>query len=174
MLCNVCNLREATIHLTEIVNDQMVEIHLCENCAQEKGTDFKTHFNLTDLLGGLIEADTADVDANMKKVPLQCATCGTTYEEFGKSGRLGCAKCYAAFSKLLIPLIKRLQRSIQHVGKRPANVSSATHTNHDLRLLREKLAKKVQMEEFEEAAKIRDRIKQLEEKSKKPRKKKSE
>ena len=53
MICNVCGTKEATIHLTEIVNGQMAEIHICERCAEEKGTDFKTYFNLGDLLTGL-------------------------------------------------------------------------------------------------------------------------
>ena len=56
MICNLCGTQEASIHLTEIVNHQMIEIHLCETCAEEKGTDFKTHFNLTDLLAGLADA----------------------------------------------------------------------------------------------------------------------
>lgn len=66
MNCNLCGLNEATIHLTEIVNDQMIEIHLCETCAEEKGTDFKTHFNFGDLLAGLTGSELTPVQEKKK------------------------------------------------------------------------------------------------------------
>jgi len=169
MICNVCGNNEATIHLTEIVNEQMVEIHLCETCAQEKGTEFKTHFNVNDLLSGL--TDLAKEIAGDEKVLVKCPNCGLTYEEFGRTGRLGCAECYEAFSKLLLPLIKRVQHSGQHVGKRPSRLAPAVRATQDLRELQNRLAKSVAQEAFEEAARLRDQIKQLEDKLKKGRKK---
>lgn len=169
MVCNVCGTNEATIHLTEIVNDQMVEIHLCETCAQEKGTEFKTHFNVGDILSGF--SDLAKEVLGQEKVPLKCGNCGMTYEEFGRTGRLGCAECYEAFAKLLMPLIKRVQASTQHVGKKPARLAAPSpRTTQDLRQLQNRLQKFIAQEEFEEAAKIRDQIKHLEEKLKKTKK----
>lgn len=179
MVCNLCGAQEATIHLTEIVNNQMIEIHLCESCAQEKGTDFKTHFQMGDLMSTLMGSEKPAKGGADKRLAGKCPECGLTYEEFGKSGRLGCAFCYDSFSKLLTPLIKRVQRSLQHVGKRPQNVSAAPASipvsgNPDLKILQDRLKKSIQSEAFEEAAKIRDEIRQLEEKQKKPRKGKSE
>ncbi len=170
MICNICGSQEATIHLTEIVNSQMMEIHLCETCAQEKGTDFKTHFGLGDLIGGLAGAD-PEAKPGKTLPSAKCPECGLTYDDFGKNGRLGCAGCYTAFSKFLLPLIKRVQRSTTHVGKRPGNVSKNVSHAHDLRVLQDRLRKTVQMEEFENAAKIRDEIRQIEEKMKKSPKK---
>jgi protein arginine kinase activator len=169
VICNLCGTQEASIHLTEIVNNQMIEIHLCETCAQEKGTDFKTHFNLTDLLAGLSTDLTKTAKPADRRFAGKCPECGITYEEFGKSGRLGCATCYEAFSKMLLPLIKRVQRSTEHVGKRPSRVSPETGSPvRTLQILQDRLAKSVQMEAFEEAARIRDEIRQAEEKLKKP------
>ncbi len=162
MICNVCGTNEATIHLTEIVNEQMIEIHLCEGCAQEKGTEFKAHFNVSDLLTGL--NDLAQEITSGGKMVIKCPNCGLTYEEFGRTGRLGCAECYEAFSKLLTPLIKRVQHSNQHLGKRPSRLSAPVRLNHDLRELQSRLQKSIAQEEFEEAARIRDQIRQLEEK----------
>lgn len=178
MICSVCGTQEASIHLTEIINDQMIEVHLCENCAQEKGTDFKTHFNFGELLSGLNDLGLA-AKLDEKRPAGRCPQCGLTYDEFGKTGRLGCEACYTSFSKMLVPLIKRIQRSVQHIGKRPAGVAPLAVKNYDLRQLRERLRKAVQSEEFEEAARLRDEIKQLSEarsaeKSKKPAKKKNE
>jgi protein arginine kinase activator len=173
MNCSICGVNEATIHLTEIINNQMIEIHLCEACAQEKGTGFKTHFNLSDLLMGLTEAE-KEAKTGEKKTQIRCLECGMTYEEFSKTGRLGCAGCYESFTKLLTPLIKRVQRSLTHLGKKPANLSLDVRSRHDLRLLQDRLRKSIQMEQFEEAARLRDEIKQFEEKEKKERKSQNE
>ncbi len=179
MNCNLCGTQEATIHLTEIVNNQMIEVHLCESCAQEKGTDFKTHFQMGDLMSSLLGPD-APAKGSEKKLAAKCAECGMTYEEFGKTGRLGCPFCYDTFAKLLMPLIKRIQRSGQHIGKKPQKVSSASPSpavpspGSDLKLLQDRLKKSIQMEAFEEAARIRDEIKQWEEKYKKPKKNKND
>lgn len=169
MVCNICGTNEATIHLTEIVNDQMIEIHLCETCAQEKGTEFKTHFNVNDLLSGF--ADLAKEVIGQEKTPVKCPNCGMTYEEFGRTGRLGCAECYEAFSKLLLPLIKRVQHSTQHVGKQPSRLAPRMRTNQDLRELQNRLQKSIEQEAFEDAARLRDQIKQMEEKLKKGKRK---
>lgn len=173
MTCNICGLNEATIHLTEIINNQMIEVHLCESCAQEKGTDFKTHFSFDELLADLAGASelSAPAKTGEKRASLCCPNCGLTYEEFGKTGRLGCAACYEAFSRMILPLIKRLQRATHHFGKKPSKISRATRTVHDLRILQNRLRKSIQMEAFEEAARLRDEIKQIEDKMRRSKKK---
>lgn len=165
MVCNLCGVNESTIHLTEIANNQMVEIHLCESCGQEKGTDFKTHFNVNDLLAGLAEV-TQWTGGPGKPATVKCPHCAMTYEEFAKRGRLGCQGCYAAFESLLVPLIRRIQRSTQHVGKRPVRLPKEEVPAGDLRALQQKLRKSIQTEAFEEAAALRDKIRKLEEKLK--------
>ncbi len=180
MICNLCGTQEATIHLTEIVNHQMIEIHLCDPCAQEKGTDFKTHFQAPDLTSmmGMEKI----IKPAEKRPAGRCPECGLTYEEFGKTGRLGCAFCYEAFGKLLLPLLKRVQRTTHHVGKVPSKIDAPARSAapakpavpSDLKILQDRLRKSIQMEAFEEAARIRDEIRQLEEKQKKSRKTKNE
>ncbi len=165
MVCNVCGQNEATIHLTEVLNNQMVEVHLCESCAEQKGTDFKVHFDFNKLLASL-----GDIGVDLKSeraTKVSCKDCGMTYEEFGRTGHLGCSNCYQAFEKLLIPLIKRIQRDVHHVGKIPAQVPGEVKRTLELRELQDRLRKSIQTETFEEAAKIRDQIQQIEEKLKK-------
>jgi protein arginine kinase activator len=169
MVCNVCGQNEATIHLTEILNNQMVEVHLCETCAEQKGADFKSHFDFNKLLASL-----ADFGAELKPervAKLVCKNCGLTYEEFGRTGRLGCAQCYQSFDKLLVPLVKRIQRDVRHVGKVPAKAPGEAKQALELRDLQERLRKSIQAETFEEAARIRDQIQELETKLKKSGKK---
>lgn len=175
MICNLCGVNEATIHLTEIVNNQMIEIHLCESCAQEKGTDFKTHFNFGELLGALPDlGKTEDLAGEKRAAAVKCSQCQMTYEEFGKTGRLGCPECYTSFSKMLLPLIRRVQRSTQHTGKRPAKQPKPTRASGDLKLLQDRLRKSILNEAFEEAARIRDEIRVFEENSKKSKKAKED
>ena len=166
MLCNVCGLEEATIHLTEIINSKMVELHLCEQCAYEKGTDVKQYFNFSELLEGLSEHGESPKTSE-KKEALRCKGCGISFDDFGKSGRLGCPECYQTFAKLLTPLIKRIHRSSQHMGKKPTKISGEVKFHMELRELHERLRKLVEQEAFEDAAKVRDLIKQLEERAKK-------
>ena len=98
------------------------------------------------------------------KVDIHCKNCGLSFEEFGKVGRLGCANCYQSLSKVLLPLIKRVQRSTTHMGKKPSKIPKDMKQTLDLRDSQERLKKYIQLEEFEEAAKVRDEIRKLEEK----------
>lgn len=166
MICNVCGTKEASIHLTEIINGKMAEVHICETCAEEKGTEFKTYFNFGDLLAGVPGLEKV-IGKSGKKTALVCKNCGTNYEDFAKNGRLGCAGCYASFQKPLATVIKQVQRAVYHVGKRPSHVLKDAHSVHDLRQLQEKLRRCIQTEAFEDAARLRDEIKQAEEKIKK-------
>ncbi len=166
MVCNVCGQNEATIHLTEIVNNQMLEVHLCENCAEQKGADFKSHFDFNKLLASL-----GDFGSELKLdrvAKMTCPECGISYEEFGRTGRLGCSQCYQSFEKLLNPLIKRVQRDLKHVGKIPQKATPDVKRAFELRELQEQLRKSIQSETFEEAARIRDLIQQLENKTQQP------
>lgn len=170
MICNICGTKEATIHLTEITNGQMVEVHICESCAEEKGTEFKTYFNFGDLLASVPGLEEL-IASSGKKTALVCKACGMVYEEFGKNGRLGCAQCYEAFRKPLAAVVKQVQRSGYHVGKKPSKIEKSVRSVHDLRQLQERLRKSIEAEAFEDAARLRDEIRQLEEKGKKGKKK---
>ncbi len=170
MVCNACGQNEATIHLTEILNAQMVEIHLCETCAEQKGADFKTHFDFNKLLASLADFGTAL--KSEEQGGLACSSCGMITEEFARTGRLGCAVCYQSFEKLLLPLLKRVQRDIQHIGKVPDEAPPAVKRNANLRELHGRLQKCIEAEDFEGAAQLRDKISQVEEKKKNNRKSK--
>ena len=89
------------------------------------------------------------------------------YVDFAKNGRLGCAGCYSSFQKPLATVIKQVQRSNEHVGKKPSRIPKETRSVHDLRQLQDKLRKSIQSEAFEEAARLRDEIQQALDKIKK-------
>lgn len=160
MLCDVCNKNTATVHLTEIVDEQMTELHLCEECARQKSAQMESQFGLSELLAGL-----AEFEKPAKKpeaVSLKCENCGLTYNDFKKIGRLGCGECYGAFMKYLVPLLKKIHGLGQHLGKLPVKEVKVSRKKMDLATLRDNLKKAIEDEAFEEAARIRDQIKELE------------
>ena len=165
MTCDLCGEREATVYLTEIIEDEKRELHLCERCARERGKETAEEFGLGGLLAGL--ADFGLKTEGETKESLACPRCKMTYEDFRKSGRLGCGSCYEAFHRTLGPLLKRIHGSTQHVGKVPVQGAAKPQAAaEDLSRLKENLAKAVTSEAFEEAACLRDRIHALEAKPK--------
>lgn len=163
MVCDICGKNSATVHLTEIIDEKMTELHLCEHCAQEKGAQMEQHFGLSDLLAGL--ADFSAGVATPEDLKIKCPNCGMTYEDFKKIGRLGCGDCYSSFKKYLVPLLKRIHGSSQHVGKAPLKKIKGMKARNELQQLKDKMQKAIAEEAFEEAAKIRDKIKALEQKA---------
>ena len=161
MLCDICGKNEATVHFTEIVNDQMTKLHLCEECAKRKGEEMEEHFGLADLLAGLADLGTPVEVAKDKK--LKCPSCGLTYSDFKKIGKVGCDQCYDTFKVYLVPLLKRIHGSDVHVGKVPRKkVKASRGKKVDIEELKKKLKHAVELEEFEEAARLRDEIKKHE------------
>lgn len=157
MVCDLCGKNQATVHLTEIVDDQVAELHLCEECARAKSLEMEQQFGLADLLAGLAELGKPHEIAEIIKV--KCLNCGLSYEDFKKMGRLGCSNCYNSFKKYLGPLLKKIHGSNQHLGKAPSKVPAREKT--ELELLKMKLQKAITEEEFEEAARLRDKIREL-------------
>lgn len=162
MLCDICGKNQATVHLTEIINDQITELHLCEQCAQEKSQEMEQQFGLSDLLAGMVEFDKPSLEK--ETASLKCISCKLSYADFKKIGRLGCGECYDTFKKYLGPLLKKIHGSNQHLGKSPLKTSKGLKKKIDSQDLRLKLQKAIENEAFEEAAKIRDEIKELEKK----------
>ena len=165
MLCENCKEREVEIHLTKVENDTKVTLHLCKQCAQQKG--FETGESiLKSPLGGFIQA-MGKGSTNVLPSPadgLRCAACGSTLRDFRESGRLGCARCYEAFNAHLRDLLRRLHGSSQHVGERYARPGADGSADPRLMLLdlKEQLRRAVENENFELAAELRDRIRVLE------------
>src|SRR5438876_12368902 len=124
MLCDNCKEREVEIHLTKVENDTKVTLHLCKQCAQQKG--FETGDSiLKSPLGGFIQA-MGKGSTNVLPTPadgLRCAACGSTLKDFRESGRLGCAQCYESFASHLRDLLRRLMLSASRHSTRAPRMS---------------------------------------------------
>ncbi|MCG3176264.1 MAG: Protein-arginine kinase activator protein [Candidatus Omnitrophica bacterium] len=174
MLCDECGKLKATVHLTEIVNEQITKLNLCEVCAKQKGSDAEQHFGIADLLAALSDVEAAAPAQGAAVSRVKCPSCGMAYEDFKKIGRLGCGDCYNAFRANLAPLLKRIHGAVQHMGKSPTpgllkEQKSLSKLQDDLNAAKQELQKAVKKEEFEEAAALRDKIKSLERKLRDPR-----
>ena len=168
MLCDVCGKNPATVHLTEIIDEQMNELHLCEDCARHKSAAMEQQFGLSDLLAGMADFEKPS-SKEEEVVTLKCPSCGLTYADFKKIGRLGCGECYNVFRKYLAPLLKRIHGSNQHIGKNPSKTKAPVKLykkKAGLQELKEQLQKAIQAEAFEEAARLRDQIKKISEEQK--------
>ena len=177
MLCDECGKNKATVHLTEIVNDLVTKLNLCEVCAKNKGTEAEQHFGIADLLSAL--SDSGEVTPAAPLAPgavaapskNRCPKCGMGYEDFKRTGRLGCGDCYKTFRTSLAPLLKRIHGASQHLGKSPSaqaidEMKNNSKRQQELDQAKLDLLKAVKGEEFEEAASLRDKIKFLEKKIK--------
>jgi len=166
MLCDVCGKNPATVHLTEIIDEQMNELHLCEECARHKSAAMEQQFGLSDLLAGMADFEKPS-SKEEEVVTIKCSRCGLTYADFKKIGRLGCGECYDTFRKYLAPLLKRIHGSNQHIGKNPTKTKVTAKlykkkAGFSLPELKNQLQKAIQEEAFEEAARLRDQIRELE------------
>ena len=156
MKCQFCD-NLATNHFTEIVKatKSKREMHLCEQCAREHDLipDQPTpHVNVKALLG---------LFAGPPLPALTCPACGLQYGEFRAEGRLGCPEDYEAFRSALEPLIERIHRSVVHAGKMPQAVRRQAR-EAELGDLRERLTAAVAAERYEDAARLRDLVRQKE------------
>ncbi|SDJ09778.1 UvrB/UvrC motif-containing protein [Natribacillus halophilus] len=172
MQCQECNHRQATLHFTKIVNAKKTEMHLCEVCAKEKGDELpgSNSYSIHDLLSGLLNLDPsmgagADYAKHMKQEEvLRCQKCGLFYKDFVKNSRFGCSHCYQAFSANLDPILKRVHGGNHtHTGKIPKRQGGRLKLQKEVLSLKEKMQKHIDNEEFELAADVRDRIRELEE-----------
>lgn len=158
MICEVCKKRQATVHMTDIVNDEKREIHLCQECAEAQGVMTHTSFSLPDLLAGLTKKR-----ATQGGEDVTCQECDLSWSAFQARGRLGCANDYQAFRKELMPMIERIHGKTEHVGKRIATGESGRQ--RELADLQRRMRDAVEREAYEEAAELRDAIEGLRQES---------
>lgn len=165
--CMRCS-KPATLHITEIQMGQAQVVHLCETCAQKYLSSVE--------VGGIPampEDDEADNEAEAElaaeaaeeaeEAPSPtCSGCGITFKQFRSVGRMGCSRCYSSFHDELVPLLESIHQETQHVGKCPPQTSESTRRHQELIRLRGELKTAVDKENYEEAARLRDRIQILE------------
>jgi protein arginine kinase activator len=164
MLCDICKQNVATVHLTQMIEGKTKKVDLCETCSKAKGIDDPAGFSLADVLLGLGAAHEMEQAASSGG-GLKCPRCGFTQNDFKKTGRLGCADCYTTFAEGLEGLLKSMHKGTKHVGKAPHLMQATRDYGEQLKALQKQLEKAIANEDFEQAAALRDEIKQTRQKA---------
>jgi protein arginine kinase activator len=152
MMCQRCK-KSASVHLTERVDGQRRELHLCGTCARKAGLSLPEsppNLALDSVVHNLIVANVGELVGELAE--LTCPDCGLKFMEFRSGGRLGCPHDYQVFSAGLLPLLQRHHGATRHVGK----VVRRRDTGGQRLRLRTQLRQAVAREDYEEAARLRD------------------
>jgi protein arginine kinase activator len=158
MKCQKCT-KAATLHITEVLGeDQWEELHLCEECAHKYL--YENQQKTPGAKAGAAQAEEVEAPPGVSR---ECPLCGLKFVEFRNSGRLGCPHDYQEFREELLPLLENIHGETKHTGKTPRRLPQTKQTQSELIQLRKQLVQAVNREAYEEAAKIRDRIRKLEE-----------
>ncbi len=166
MKCQKCQSREATNHITEVINGQKMELHLCSECAaeSEEFQDMKAGFDfgIGDFLGGIFGGKQKSLvgDAGTKQ-SMVCPGCGMPFESFLRKGRLGCGECYSVFRSRLERPLRQIHGTCDHVGKIPSRMGGELQRTRKIAKLESELNSAIAKQEFERAAELRDQIKEL-------------
>jgi len=152
--CDLCD-NSATVHLTQIVNNKVHKVDLCESCAQAKGVTDPSGFSLSDLLMK------ASLNPDEPEQTITCEQCGYTQRDFKKHGRFGCPHCYEAFAGEIEGMLDTMHKGTSHTGKVPQRALARKILNDRLTQLEGELNEAIKTERYEDAARCRDEISQV-------------
>jgi protein arginine kinase activator len=170
MKCQICNQNEATVFLTTVEGQKLTKLCLCIACAASKGV-LKEGLSAPTLSSfmGSPPAETAPHQAGLKGLGSlvsgpnpSCDKCGMSFSDFKRTGRLGCVGCYDAFREQLTELLSGMHLGMEHLGKVAPGFDQEQVLHREIEHLKKALATAVRSEHYEEAAKLRDRIQELE------------
>jgi protein arginine kinase activator len=150
MLCDDCKNKPAAIFFKEVLPDKTVELHLCEECAAKRGLLVTKKLSPVEILHRLLKQKSAQDEKVI------CPGCYMSLAEFKKTGRFGCSQCIAAFDEHIKHFIKQIHQSDRHVGRK---TSPGEKKGMQIYKLREDLKKALDNEAYEDAARIRDKLK---------------
>lgn len=183
MLCDNCGKKEANVRYSENINGRKKELNLCEECSQKLGItnmEFNMPIDFSSFFGGFMEefARPEFMPLLQEVKELKCDQCGYTFDDIAKTGRLGCGNCYDVFEERLDPIIRRIQGANHHIGRtgklidNKVEQKSVSKVNaqkenekkylNKLEQLQEELKQAIKEEKYEDAAKLRDEIKKIE------------
>lgn len=173
MICDFCKNNIATVHLIRVQNDNVEKVNICLECAKDFSFFSEDDFykDLNKILYRIFQSDGGRVDDYKSKKTLKnlkikknrsCSFCSMDLKKIKKLGRMGCPHCYNEFKSVLLPIIKTIHEDMEYRGKIPENTSRQVKLEKSISDLKNRIKNEIFIENFEEAARIRDKIKQLE------------
>lgn len=165
MLCNKCKIRPATVVMTKVLNNQKIQLNLCQQCAsEESGINFslESQLLLHKFLSGLLGNDSSNQVSRTMSNQQQCSQCGLSYHSFTKNGKFGCGQCYEDFREYIHLLLGRIHGAQVHTGKIPQRAGTDILLKKEIADYKKAMQGAIEKEEFERAAEFRDIIKEME------------
>jgi protein arginine kinase activator len=162
MICEICEIKEATIKFTQVINKKKKELNICKTCAEDKGfTNPLTGF--PKIIGGVILGILGELPGKAKDehVNLRCRHCQLSWQEFQEKGVLGCGSCYESFTEPISKLLRKMHGSNKHIGNRPIGKRKGGSID-ELNRFRNELNMAIKAENYESAAELRDKIRDIE------------
>lgn len=150
MKCNNCKKREANVKYREIINGKKQELNLCSECAEKLGV-IGSYNSFAPMFTTMFSQIPDFVEE------LQCDKCGYTLDDYKKTGLFGCDNCYEVFEDSIDNLLLKIHGKKRHIKK-----IEKENTKDNIGELKIKLEKLVKEEKYEEAAVLRDKIKEIE------------
>ena len=162
MICDICGIREATIKFTQVINKQKKEMHICKVCAEEQGYSNPLS-GIPKIIGGLILGIMGELPGKVKSehIDLKCDNCQLSWSEFQDKGLLGCEYCYESFAEPMKKLLRKMHGSNKHIGNRPTGQRVIGNADELEKLCRD-LERAIKSENYEQAALLRDKIRDIE------------
>lgn len=173
MICDFCKKNIATVHLIRVQDDNVEKVNICQECARDFSFFSEEDFynDLSNILGRIFQSGKESLydgkDRQMFegleiKKNKKCPFCSTDLKSIRKKGRMGCPHCYSEFKNALMPIMRMIHKDMEYRGKMPRAVPRQMKLEKSISDLRKRLKNEIFIENFEEAARLRDRIKQLE------------
>ena len=151
----------ATVHLTQVVDNQALTQYLCRACAEAKGVGplLTPDEAIMELVSQVVDGASQQEGGESGRA---CDFCGQTAADFKESGRMGCPECYTSFETLSRRLLRRIHGSSEHVGKVyvPPDPEGFV-SGRQMADLGRRLERAIEAEDFERAAVLRDQIRGL-------------
>jgi protein arginine kinase activator len=158
MLCQHCKKQSATVHLTDLAKGDKRERHLCEQCAAQEGVIVKQHISMNDVLNTFLMSQAGVQELSR----LKCPDCGMSFIEFRSQGLLGCPNDYVVFGEALDSVIERAQDGKKHhTGKKPGETIHVNSAERERLTVQKELREAIEAEDYERAARLRDRLAEL-------------
>lgn len=160
MLCEKCGKNQATTHIKSMVNGKYTEMWLCPECSKEMGVGNMFTHTATDFSSFLGSFFGDGLPSRTSAT--RCKTCGTSFADIARSGKVGCADCYTNFYDELLPSIQKIHGNIQHTGKTASGASAKVKIAREIEKTKQELAQAIKEQNFELAAQLRDKINEME------------
>jgi protein arginine kinase activator len=153
-----------TVHVTDVGKDYVATNYfdICQLCGLKDKTS-KVAQNILDFFDSVIKNKIQNITPPDKEVQTKspCPSCGMTIKEIAKASRLGCPDCYEHYKEELIPVIMQNHGSIKHKGKSPTHPAENVSVEEQIKGLELRLKQEIELEHYEEAQKIKDKIAKL-------------